>query len=72
MVGIPKYVSEGSIRKYNRALVNLVAVNTARKVKGEAEIDVKGLYELYGGLVLAEPTVDEEVVEEAPVKKGKK
>lgn len=67
---IPSYVSDGSVRKYNRALVQIAVVNAARKVKGEEELDVKGLYALYGGLVLDEQQVEE--VDEKPARRARK
>ena len=69
MVGFPKWVSEGSIRKYNRAVV---ALQTAKlPVTEEA---VKELYIKYQGLVLETPVEEtqDEVIVEAPKKKGKK
>ena len=74
-VSIDRDGNGGSVRKYHRAVAQLATVNAARKVKGQEELDVKGLYELYGGLVIEAPIVDEEVVEDAktevaPVRKG--
>lgn len=62
---IPSWVSEGSIRKYNRAIAELV-----KEKKDVTEEAVKALYVKWGGLVLEDNAVEEVV--EKPVKKGKK
>jgi hypothetical protein len=66
MVGIPKWVSEGSVRKYHQA------VTFVTKAGGEVTEDaIKARYIALKGLVLEGPEVVEDVVEE-PKKKGKK
>lgn len=68
-MGIPSWVSEGSIRKYYRAVEQL------RKEGKEATEDaIKALYVKWNGLVLDGPVVDEETeeVEEAPKRRGRK
>lgn len=72
MIGIPKWVSEGSVRKYHRAMINLRSFNDARKIRGEEEVDVKGLYEIYQGLVIEESVDEIEEEVESPKKKSKK
>lgn len=60
----PAWVSEGSIRKYHRAIAELT--KEKKEVTAEA---VKELYVKWGGLVVGE---EEEVLEETPKKKPKK
>lgn len=67
---IPAFVSEGSIRKYHRAVAALKAAN--KPVTDEA---IKELYTLYGGLVLDEVADEVSAVEveaEAPRRRARK
>lgn len=57
--GVPEWVSEGSIRKYHRAIAELNRENTNRKAAGQAVVEIseeaiKALYVKWGGLVLGE------------------
>lgn len=63
---IPSWVSEGSIRKYHRAVAQL---KTEKKEITDAAI--KELYTKWGGLVIDSPVVNEEEVE-APARKGRR
>lgn len=54
------WISEGSVRKYNRAIEEL-----RRNKKEVTEEAIKELYTRYGGLVLGEEPA---VVEETPVR----
>lgn len=63
---IPNWVSDGSVRKYHRAVAKLRSEN--KEITEEA---VRNLYEnIYKGLVIEKPIVDE--VEEAPVRRGRR
>lgn len=54
------WVSEGSVRKYHRAIALLTKENAQRKLTNQPEVEiteaaVKALYERWGGLVIGEP-----------------
>lgn len=56
---MPAWVSDGSVRKYNRAVEQLRKENVTRRALGQAEVEateeaVKALYVKWGGLLLGE------------------
>lgn len=56
---MPEWVSEGSVRKYDRAVALLAKENSVRKSLGQAEVAVtedaiKALYVKWGGLVIGD------------------
>lgn len=67
---IPAWVSEGSIRKYHRALAQLI-----KEGKPQEEAAVKELYVKWGGLVIGDEEVaapEEEAADEPKKKSSKK
>lgn len=81
---MPSWVSEGSIRKYYRAVAQLDRENADRVRSGQAKIEVtedaiKALYVRWGGLVVGEtetlqgvPEGNEIIEAHEKVKKAKK
>lgn len=72
---IPAWVSDGSVRKYHRAVKQLMTERANAKALGQpvneiTEGAVKELYVKWEGLVLGAEEVVE--IEEEPKKKGKK
>ena len=58
---VPEWVSEGSVRKYHRAVAHFSSENAKRKANGEAVVEttddmLKEHYTKNGGLVLGDPT----------------
>lgn len=61
----PSWVSEGSIRKYNRAVAELT-----KEKKEVTEEAVKELYVKWGGLVIGDATTLVGVDEDSPITKA--
>lgn len=74
------WVSEGSVRKYHRAVAQLTKENADRKKLNQplvpiTEAAIKELYVKWGGLVVGEEDAPAEVVapeNEVPAEKAKK